>query len=239
MRINAKFGSRSENGITRCENDPISVDNGKVIRWQSNTDELDDCNAYPISDPISEMFPDNFSDNVISIEDKYHGEVLFAKKQDEEGKIYVLNEKNKNWYVFGNMSFDGFYEAKKGVGIYVGAKMYVFDDTLDYDFDEYDGATSIQAYLKTYPMDFGLPYRTKRLLSASILANPKGEHISIVFDLDNDASYAASAIKMNMHRTKEYSRRLNSERFVRASMTLAPSNDANQRIYRLGVAVKK
>ena len=238
MRINSQHGACSEGGIARCVNDPISVDTGKILRWRSNTDELDDCNAYCISEEINDILPTDFFWDTIAIEDKFHGEVLFAKKRDDEGKIYVYQEKNNNWYIYDKISADGFYEGRNNVGVYIGDSMYIFDDLLEYDIDEEGNEKTISAYLSTYPMDFGLPYDKKRLSAASLLLDSDGDEMKLSFTTDNGRSKEITIADNDCEYVSTYTRRLQSERFIRVSMRLESSLNSNQRIYRIGIAVK-
>ena len=238
MRINSQSGASCEGGITRCLNDPISVDRGRILRWQSNTDELDDCNAYCISDKINEIIPDDFFDDAIAIEDKRNGEVLFAKKNDIEGIIYVYQEDKNNWYTFGNIPAAGFYEGKKNIGVYIDNRLFVFDDSLEYDIDRLGTSLSIKSYLSTYPIDFGLPYDKKRLRNINLLADTNGEALKLELNTDNGMSESISVSASDSEYVSTYNRRLNSGRFTRASMYLEGSKKTNQRIYRIAIAVK-
>ncbi len=236
MRVNALSGACSEKGIARCENDPISVDNGRILRWRSNTDELDDCNAYCISEEIKEIVPESFFRDSIAFEDKIHGEVLFAQKRDIYGNVYVYG--NGNWYVFRSIGIDGFYSAKKNVGFYLFGDLYEFDDSLDVDIMSNGHENFIHAYMSTYPIDFGSPYSKKRLGSLGLLAEAEGDRIKVSFESDNGIETAVLITGKDSEYVDSYAKRLNSERFLRTSMTLEGSIDKKHRIYKLAVTAK-
>ncbi len=238
MRINSQNGASSEYGITRCANDPISVDNGRILRWQTNTDEFDDFNAYSISDGIKEILPAGFFKNAVAFEDKFHGEVLFAKRDDSEGRIFVYEEKNKNWFTYENISVDGFFNGKSNVGFYHGSKIYMFDDSQGYDSDADGAQTPIQAYLTTYPIDFGLPYRKKRLGIMGVLADLGKDSVRISFSEDNGNTREFSVSGEDSEYVESYVLRLVGERFVRTSLRIDGGDDLGQRIYKLTVTAK-
>jgi hypothetical protein len=182
--------------------------------------------------------PKDFFGEAIAIEDKKHGEVLFAKKNDPNGIIYVYQENKNNWYTFGNIPAGGFYEGKSNIGIYYGNEVFIFDGSLEFDIDRDGTSLSIKSYLSTYPIDFGLPYDKKRLRNLNLLADTNGGAIKLTLTRDNGMSDNISLSAEDSEYVSTYNKRLNSERFIRASMRIEGSKTTNQRIYRIGISVK-
>lgn len=238
MRINALSGAASVGGIARCENDPVSVDKGAVLRWNSNTDELDDCNAYSISEQVKGLLPEDFFENAVAIEDKFHNEILFAKKGDDEGRVYVYEEKNGNWYTYDLIGIDGFYRGKNSIGVYKGADIYIFDDSLNVDIDLNGTEKQIKASLSTYPMDFEMPHHKKRIGEVRMLADTDGEEIKVSFTTDKGFTRDIVFGGEDTEYVESYEKRVNSERFVRTSMEISTDAVEKQRIYKMDITVK-
>ena len=238
LRINSSSGALSNLGIARCENDPVSVDRGRILRWKSNTDELDDCNSYVISEEIKALLNDDFYAQAVAFEDKFHSEVLFARRNDESGKVYVYEEKNGNWYTYDLVALSGFYAGKNNVGFYAGGKLYTFDDSLSFDIYEDGAQKSVSATLSTYPMDFGLPHNKKRLAVLNMLADTDGEDVKISFVSDNGVSSEHIFCGTDSEYVASYSKKLNTDRFVRTSMDIISEADNKQRIYKLAITAK-
>ena len=239
MRINSANGAASPDGVTKCGNEPISVDSGRILRWRSNTDELDDCNSYSISDEILPYLSDEFFKKALAFEDKYHGEILFALPEDSDGRIYVYEEKKGNWYFFDGIKVNGFFDAKKNVGFFSGTSLYIFDDDLENDMVDAQSLKSIAAELVTHPIDFGLPHRTKRISRVRAVAESNGQAIDVRLLSDNAVNCTATVGTDGTDLVRSYETRIVSDRFVRTALYVKSGSSKNVRIYRLSVAVKK
>ena len=239
MRINARFGCASADAVAKCGNDPISVGRDKIYRWTANTDILEDCNAYAISDPIASLLPEGFFENAIVYEDKVNREVLFRKKGDTTGRVFIYNQDNSQWYSFSGINADYFFDTPNGIGFVSGKMIFFFDDSLSEDWIGFESTRGLNAEYVTNYIDFGLPYKTKRLMAMTLdadIGNTASKELRISFDTDNGSVYIYP--RGNTYDIDRLFSRINSPRFKRTKITITTLSEYPQRIFGLSVAVK-
>ncbi|MBO5416934.1 MAG: hypothetical protein J6A83_09950 [Clostridia bacterium] len=237
MRINTDNGCRVRYGVARCGNDPVNVGREHIMRLTSNTDELEDCNAYVISHGIAELLPKGFFENASVYEDKRHGEVLFSGGENGDGRVFVYGNGGKSWYIYDNIPARLFFEAPDGLGFLSKDKLYIFDDSLSEDIGEDGEARKISAYYEGQLLDFGYPFESKRLMRSDLRADTEGENVKI--SLVSDKGIGESALISGERGISSHSIRMNCGRFTDLKMRISSSADAAQRIYALTLTVKK
>ena len=134
MNINSSVGVKSTHGAAMLENFPYTVGHGAVFRWTSDTDELNDCNAYRISEPIEERLSDKFFDNARVFADHRHREILFTCPEHST-RTWVYSAATSSWTSFSGVNADRFFELGSKMGFTRQESIYVFDDAMTVDVD--------------------------------------------------------------------------------------------------------
>ena len=239
MRINAERGCLSAGGCAKCENDPITVSDGAILRWTSNTDELEDCNAYSISDGISDLLSENFFKNAVVYADKARREIYFTDSTAVGSRIIVYGTENRQWYIYNDVSADIFFDMDGEVAFVNDREIYIFDDSLCQDILPDGNIRSIDALYTVENIDFGYRSRTKRLKGVELVGDLSEQEITLEFESDAGVHTAHSFVGDGSGKIRSHSARLNSDRFVRTSMTLRCEGDMPQRIYSMTVTAKE
>lgn len=239
MRINSRRGSVSAYGTARLGNDPITVSRGAIVRWTSDSDELNECNAYSISDPIEEMIPAEFFENAVLHSDIYQRELLFSYRGDPYGRVFVYGEDSKQWYTYTGIHAEFFFDGPASVGFARDDSLYVFDSTLMHDVAENQSELPIEASYCSDAMDFGIPDGKKRLMAMNLVAEGADSLISVELESDNGITIQRSVGGEGACGVRSYNSRLSSERFVRATIKISTVADSAQRIYGVTVTAKR
>ncbi len=238
MRINSENGCSSVRGCAKSGNDPISVGRQKIMKWTSNTDRLEDCNAYSISDGISELLPSTFFDSAVVHEDKWKGEVLFANPSDPDGRVFVYNGTNNKWYTYEKIHADIFFDGPSSVGFVSGNSVLLFCNTFTRDNQSPSGGAKINARYSSQPLDFGLTGRTKRLMMMNMVADLGGEDINVTFKSDKGIESGGMVSGEDAELVSSYNQRITSDRFTRTVMTIESNSSVQQKIYDVKITVK-
>ncbi len=238
MRINTEYGCLSPKGCVKCGNDPISIANGKILRWTANTDELEDCNAYSISDGISDMLSGEFFKQTVVYADNNKGEVYFTDRAYMENRVFVYGMENKQWYIYTDISADIFFDMNGSVAFVEDSSVYVFDSSLFYDILPNGIDTPISAVYSIDNIDFGYSSRKKRLRGINIVGE-FSEELTVDFESERGIHTSHSFGAGNSGELMAHSVRLNSDRFLSASLTIRSEGDMAQRIYNMTVTAKE
>lgn len=239
MRINAEGGCMSLCGVAKSANDPVSVSDGRILRWTSNTDELDDFNFYSISEGIDDIIPKSFYSNAVVFEDRHKGEVLFADSSDPEGRVYVYGSGTKQWYMYVGIKASRFFDLIGNIGFANENCLYGFDDTLSYDIGKNGEILPVVATFLTDPMDLGLPEGKKRLMEYCLVADTGAGELDLIFDTDVGVRLEKKLKKIGNSDGDSYRSRLNSGRFVRASMSIRSGSRFCERIFGITLTAKR
>ncbi len=238
MSINVSRGCISPLGTAKIGNDPVSVSRGQIVRWTTNTDELNDCNAYSISNELEGLLDDSFFKNAIVHEDKYNREILFGDPNSGNGRMFVYGEDNKQWYIYEGIYADKFFDGPEGVGFIRENKIYLFDKDMEFDMLSSCGGQVIEAHYCTHPIDFGYPERKKRLSSVDLVADTKEGDLKLEFCSDNKIKEEKTVTDDGGEGVRSYHERLSSDRFVRSALRIDADPNTTQRIYNMTVTVK-
>lgn len=168
--INTTLGCSSEGACGVVGNEPITLMNGRVLRWNSKTDERNECNAEVISHAIEPLLSQGADKNIALFVDVRRGDVWFYTP-GKSGRILIRDEQNECWTSFDGFTPQGIFAFGDRVGFYEGQAVFVFDA------DEYcdtaaDGEQhGIKAELLTGFLDFGHTGRVKRVVGATVSAS--------------------------------------------------------------------
>lgn len=207
MSVNSNIGCSPEQAVALVGNDPISVGRHAIYRWTSDTDEYNECNAYPISAPISDMIDESFYKNARVFYHRKHDEVWFSDPSPD-GYVWIYSPKKDAWFRFDGIGATDFFDADGEVGFTDGYGIYVFDDSLQADFETV-GAQSghdVTGELILAPSDFGYE-GYKRLLQATLRADSPDATIALTLTTDRDeiiektviGREASNVIAMRIH----------------------------------------
>ena len=238
MRINVDMGCISSRACTKLGNDPITVANGSILRWTSNTDELEDCNAYSISDKIKGSLSEEFFSSAVAYTNKSRGEVYFTDKTNGAERLFVYGTENQQWYIYTNVSADMFFDLRESTAFVSDRIIYVFDDSYSYDLKMNVGEP-IKTLYSTGMLDFGIPERKKRLKGVNIVGEFSDNTFTIDFLSDNNVQTSFSFLGESSKPIQSHSSRLNSDKFVTCGITFGSEDRLPQRIYSMTATVKE
>ena len=148
MNINSKIGCQTARGVAMAGNDPVSVGNGRIYRWTSETDRLSECNAYCISEPISHLLEKSFFENAKVVATKGRPELFFYDPTSTDGVMWVYQWERKVWYRFDGVPADAVFDADGTVCFIKDNRLYCFDEESYYD-DVDEGSSYIKARIES------------------------------------------------------------------------------------------
>ncbi len=213
MNINTGVGCYSYNGVLTVEDGPISVGKDGIYRWTADTDELNESNAYNISDPIrSHLTPEFFKYSVVFY-DRVRKEIWFHE-EERDGFVWIYNLQHKAWTNFCGIFATNFFDADGNIGFTDRYAVYVFDENLNQDL--YDGLyTNIPASIASGTYEFeDTDY--KKIGSVICRCDPRnsnmhftvttdrGESIPISFSGSKDHSVIRRRISSHRMRSFEF-----------------------------------
>jgi hypothetical protein len=168
--VNTTLGCSCAGAYTVIGNEPITVMGNRVLRWNSKTDERNECNAEVISGEIEVFLSFDFGKNTAVFADALHNEVWFYTP-GREGRIFIRNEQNERWTSFDGFVPDGMFLMNDFVGFYHGQTIFLFIPSAICDIDENSSIHGIEAEMLTNFLDFGHAGRVKRLVGATVTAS--------------------------------------------------------------------
>ena len=160
MNINSSIGCSSRGAVAMAGNDPVSVGDGKIYRWTSDTDELNECNAHSISDCLGDLLDNSFFKNAKVFSNRREGEVWFYDTE-EAHTVWIYQHETGKWFKYTGIEADGFFDANGRVGFFKGNELYIVDPDCNTDEHE-DYNQSITTVFESGLIDFG-SRDTKRL----------------------------------------------------------------------------
>ncbi len=224
MNINSVVGCDSSGGSARLGNSPISAWRAGIYIWSSYTDELNDCNAEPISLPVADYISSSFTKGCIIFKNPYKNELWMHSPADADC-IWIYNGEHRAWYRYiGDFSLSGFFDADGNVGFFSNNGIYTFSK--DQSFDENDGGTAspISAYIRFKNLNFGTTQK-KRLSNLIIHSISSKESINLELRLNT-----GQAVQATVKPSDKYSRseiRLCSDRFEFLSEVTVSTTSCN------------
>lgn len=149
ISINTAIGVRTVNGVVLADNDPISIGDHSLFRWTSNTDELDEQNAYSISSTIDPLLTEKFREKSAIYFDRKRKEI-YLYSNTPGSKVWVWQKSSGKWVRFEGFVPTHIFEYDSETAFVSGNVICVF-----YDYLTNDDNTEIKAYFTSNPIDFG------------------------------------------------------------------------------------
>ncbi|MBQ8345868.1 MAG: hypothetical protein IJY42_06370 [Clostridia bacterium] len=242
MNINSSATCAVLHGATVLGNDPVSVGKHTILRWTSETDERNECNAYSISAPIASELSDDFFTHAVLFSHRERGELWIHQRSSPEGLVWVYSTETGAWTRLEGIRADRFFAMDGEIGFTYGNRIYCFDPSLSYDLDVYGQAIPICARFRSGILDFGSRER-KRLSALSVTADttPVPPTVRICADGLCDTVFA-----LNLHQRDSRSceghtmrrHRLHSGRFHGATVELTHEAKEPLTIHRLSMEAR-
>ncbi len=197
MNINSIVEVTSRRGAALLGNSPCAVGKNGIYRFTSETDELNDCNAYLISLPLGDLLTKGFLANACVFADTARGELLFSNPS-ASGRVFVYSERTKAWTSFEGIYADFFFDYNGEVGFAYGNELFVFDPTKNKD--DY---LEISAKFESNFVNAS-SRRTSLLSSVEMSFDGKSVVVQIGFDNDTASTITrlVSPILLHAHVTK-------------------------------------
>ena len=219
ISINTGIGVRNVNGVTLADNDPISIGDRSLFRWTSNTDVLDEQNAYPISSDIDPLISDSFRKSSMLYFDKKRKEIYFYSSS-ANSSVWVWQMSSGKWVRFEGFTPTYMFEYEGETAFVSGNVICAF-----YDYLMRDDNTDIEAYFKSNPIDFG-SFEDKHVHTLGI--NATG---SFTLNLFYDGS-ATPDTSFNLTDLEHgVSKRVSGKRFKYAELAIMAGGDSRQSVY--------
>ncbi len=172
--VNTTLGCSAAGAVVLSGNDPFTLFDGVVLRWNSETDQRDECNAARISGPIEALLPSDIGEVGRLFVDAMQGEI-WLYRPDAQGRILVYECARGTW-----TSFDGFaphliFAMGKETAVVMGKTLYLMDATAGKDawVDQVSGdvqARPIAVEYRSAFLDFGAPEKSKRACQTTMVA---------------------------------------------------------------------
>ncbi len=237
ITINSSHGCTSDGAAIMCGNDPICVGDGEILRWSTDTDELNECNAKCISQKINSRLDRSFFDNAIMFLNKPTSELFFSDPNDESDTVWVYNLDTDNWYRFSGIRADYFFSSNGKMGFVSYDTVYLFDDSLYKDTYSDGKESEIVAEFVTHPTDLFINGNKKRLYGMLLEADLDGGEVNVKCMSDGKAISEIS-FESEKHFPISIQKRINSHRFCYTSLRISAGGDARQKIYGTAIWAK-
>ena len=227
MNINTSLGCASALGAVTSKNSPFTIGKREILEWNSDTDELNECNAFSISEPINEKLSPDFFEKAIIYRDEYRNEI-WIHNPNVDGNIWIYNIDRKAWVRFSEIYADKFFDYGGEVGFVRKGNIYAFSDTMFIDYGQVAGATVIDASVTTGWLNFNST-NPKKLSSFYIDADIGWYTLNVTMVTDQQENITTSFSPKEPQ--IPIPKRLHSGRFFFLEKVVLNSNEAfNQKI---------
>ena len=228
ININMNVSVISDGAAVSIENHPYCIGKDAIWCWTSDTDELNDCNAYKISEQLCEHLPEGFFTNGRVFADAKRRELLFTSK-DTLGTIWVYSLDNKAWSRFTGINVDRFFNFFGNVGfIYSSAISYFFENSF------YDVGKEIVAVFESNALNVESP-PPWRLSDIDISYSAGGVNVI----LDTDTTENKLSVKLPI--SDQYCRKLfraSTGRSNSFKLKVIANGAERQTLHSVGIKVK-
>lgn len=193
--INASIGCTIPNGCVRIENTIFSIGKDAIYAWSSNTDELNECNAFDISAPIKPLLNNNFFQSCKIHLNYSKREIWFYSPY--ESRIWIYNYTRKSWYSFSGFAPTAFLDGGDDVRFCEEGAIFVFDRSLNTDTRN-NVKYEITGTLKSGELEFNskLP---KKLCSATVRGSFSGGRLEFIGKLDGQKNISSYITPKKAH----------------------------------------
>lgn len=239
--VNTTLGCSNAGAISTLGNDPITVFGHRVLRWNSQTDELNECNASSISMPVETLLPADFGREAAVCRDDFNQEIWFYRP-GKQARIFVFQAACDGW-----TSFDGFapkcvFGFMGSVGIGIGQTLYclsegVTADTLISEEHPEGARVGIDAEFAGSFADFGLAERSKRLCAAEIVACCGDQTVQLTLQNVNGRR-KSFALRGDGKEISVIRRRVSVGRFRFVRVGIRTNHDGPMRLYAIRISAR-
>lgn len=237
VTINPSYGCSSDGAVVMCGNDPITVSDGNIMRWTADTDELNECNAYSISEKINPMLKSSFFSNAKILLDNTRKEILFYDPTDSDGTVWIYNYSKKNWFRFTGVVADNMFLCGKNVGFTRDKTVFLFDDALGHDVLPDGSFRTISAFFESFPIDLSVAGNKKRLYGMTLNGTLSNGEVTAEY-ISNGQVMATKHLSSENNYPISFIKRLNSSRFCYLTLRLSCKGENNATIHSTGVWAK-
>ena len=237
IAVNSGYGCTSDYGALMLGNDPISVSDGAILKWTSDTDELNECNAYSISQEIEARLDASFFENAVIFADKKSGELYFSDPTNDDGTLWIYSSRAKTWYKYDGIGAEFLLDINGKIAFSKENTLYIFEDSAEADVLATGEEREIKAYFESLPQDFSSAENTKRLCGMSLDAQMEDSSLCVEY-ISKGKVIASSKTCADGSCEKHEKRRLNSPRFNCLSLRLTSEGKGKVKIYSTGVWTK-
>lgn len=232
ININMNVGVSSNGAATPIENQPCCVGNTAIWRWNSHTDELNDCNAYSISDPIIKYLPSDFFKDAHVFADRHRRELLFTSSSTS-GTVWTYSIGSDAWSCFEGIYAEKFFDLFGGVGFFYssGSKSHVYYFTKDAytDMGKEITATYESNALNTASAP---PFRL-----SDVCVNYSGGAIKVSVDTDAHSDKFCASLPIS-EAPYQRSFRANTGRAASLKLKITADGTRRQTLHSIGIKVK-
>ena len=219
--INASLGCSILGGAVRINDTIISLGDNAAFCWTSDTDELNECNAYSISENIQELLPSDFFKNCIITINHQDSEIWFHNRNEEYTWIY--NTKQSAWYKYSGFLSDIFLESTKYVIFCKEKEIFRFDPSFQKDY-----LSTIHATFKSGELEFNtLKYKKFNLIV--LRGEFTGGNLSLTLTLDHKKTITKELALHNEHSVLAF--RIRTGSFKTISVELSAIGEGKQIIH--------
>ncbi len=236
MNINSTAGCATQKSNAMAENDPITVSKTAIVRWTSETDEINECNAYSISDDINDKLSSSFFSNAVVYKDIYKNELWFTDPAGD-GTVWIYNISKGSWVRFiCEAGILGMFDTNGSIGFYTQSGIFMFDDVLSTDIAQDGTASKIISSFESGILDLGST-NSKRLTYGALIGDMGGNSATVSVSCDSGESISFDCRDSSEHAIKE--QRLRSGRFSTMKLSITADGEANQVIHRVKIQAKE
>lgn len=176
--INACIGCASPHGTALAENDPVTVGEYAVWQWSGETDRLSERNAIRLSDAI---------DPLLAPVDYLTAQLYYNRRENElwmnlplRDEVWICQLGRRQWYRFGGIRADLFFDLGSDVAFLREDKVFVFDETLSADLETPTEEKPILASYVSTVSDFGTEEK-KNLSRLTLRGDLGGATLTLTF----------------------------------------------------------
>lgn len=227
--INAGIGCASPEGIALAENDPVTVGGYTVWQWSGETDRLSERNASRLSEAI---------DPLLSPEDYASARLYYNRRERElwmnlphRNEVWIYHTGRREWYRFGGIGADQFFDLGTDVAFLRGSKVFVFDESLSVDCDADGEERTIEAYYVSTVSDFGTA-ENKNLCRLTLRGDLDGGTLTVTFS-GNGTQDVSCEISDDSEGHSVIDRRVSSGSFRYGSVLIRSADGARPVIHSL------
>ncbi len=226
--VNAELGCVSDYGAVLTPNDPITVSEHGLYRWQSRELEETRRNAVRVSAALDDLLNPNDFRNATLYYDPLRDELWLGLKH--RSQAWVCSPARGDWYCFTGIQADRFFNYAGNVGYINGALVYMVDPTKFSDMNRYYVEKPINATYESASFDFGSD-RMKNLSEVGMVCDPDGGELTVEFCPDEGQSVARTLKPTSDHSV--FAKRLRSGRFRSAKLRITSNDPARPVIHSL------